>query len=113
MAQITLRGIGNAAQIINAVDQEIEQSGMSVDIVGRNTLHLDDVTVYLRVYEKFYYRAGNRVSLTLMLCESRGEIHATAVSAGGGNGVFLRFSWGAEESFLTVVEQALRHHGLH
>lgn len=59
------------------------------------------------VFEKHYYRAGNRLTLTVALDNALGRTRVHAVSGGGGEGLF-RFDWGASDSFESVVEDALR-----
>ncbi len=58
------------------------------------------------VYEKHYYRAGNRLTLTVVADNLRGRTHIHVVSGGGGQGL-LRFDWGASGSFEDVVMDAL------
>lgn len=58
------------------------------------------------VYEKHYYRAGNRLTLTVVADNLRGKTHIHVVSGGGGQGLF-RFDWGASGSFEDVVTGTL------
>lgn len=45
------------------------------------------------VYEKHYYRAGNRLTLTVVLDDFTGRTRVHCISGGGGEGLF-RFDWG-------------------
>lgn len=58
------------------------------------------------VYEKHYYRAGNRLTLTVVIDDLTGRTRVHSVSGGGGEGLF-RFDWGASKSFSGVVANAL------
>jgi hypothetical protein len=58
------------------------------------------------VYEKHYYRAGNRLTLTVTLDDLTGRTRVHCVGGGGGEGLF-RFDWGASKSFANVAQQAL------
>jgi hypothetical protein len=58
------------------------------------------------VYEKHYYRAGNRLTLTVTLDDFTGRTRVHCVGGGGGEGLF-RFDWGASKSFAGVVQSAL------
>ncbi len=58
------------------------------------------------VYEKHYYRAGNRLTLTVVIDDLEGRTRVHCVGGGGGEGLF-RFDWGASESFSCVVADAL------
>ena len=58
------------------------------------------------VYEKHYYRAGNRLTLTVILDDFTGKTRVFCISGGGGEGLF-RFDWGAAGSFEDVVHETL------
>lgn len=58
------------------------------------------------VYEKHYWRAGNRLTLTVTMDNFTGHTCVHSVSGGGGEGL-LRFDWGASASFADVVENTL------
>lgn len=58
------------------------------------------------VYEKHYYRAGNRLTLTATIYPEGNLTHVHLVSAGGGQGL-LRFDWGASGSFESCIEGTL------
>lgn len=61
------------------------------------------------VFEKYFYRARNRVSLTVTIDNFRdGDTRVHTCPAGGSQGVFLRFDWGASERFEDSVYYALR-----
>lgn len=59
------------------------------------------------VYEKHYYRAGNRLTLTATVDNLEGRTRVVCVSGGGGEGL-CRFDWGAAESFTSTVLDALQ-----
>ena len=58
------------------------------------------------VYEKHYYRAGNRLTLTVVIDDLTGRTRVHSVGGGGGEGLF-RFDWGASKSFSGAVANAL------
>ena len=58
------------------------------------------------VYEKHYWRAGNRLTLTVTVDNLTGSTRVHTISGGGGEGLF-RFDWGAAQSFEGVVQDAL------
>lgn len=59
------------------------------------------------VLEKYYQRAGNRLTLSVVISNITGVTHVHSVAGGGGQGVLWKFSWGAEESFSEAAEKAL------
>ncbi|MBS5659723.1 MAG: hypothetical protein KHW79_00405 [Clostridiales bacterium] len=64
------------------------------------------------VYEKFYYRAGNRLTLTVIIDNMRGATHVHAIGGGGGNGAFFKFDWGASEAFTNSPWDILRSYAI-
>ena len=63
------------------------------------------------VFEKYFMRASNRVSLTVVVSGSEGEVQVDAIGSGGGQGAIFSFSWGAEESFAGTVQRILNENG--
>lgn len=59
------------------------------------------------VYEKHYIRAGNRLTLTVTLDNSKGVTHVHCIGGGGGEGLF-KFDWGASESFGSAPKEILK-----
>ena len=58
------------------------------------------------VFEKHYYRAGNRLTLTVIIDNLQGPTRVHTISGGGGEG-FFRFDWGASDSFENCAAEAL------
>lgn len=77
---------------------------------------LDDYTIHaegggvcrLIVFEKYYARAGNRLTLSVQIDDLEGATRVHSIGGGGGEGVFFRFDWGASESFANAPYEALR-----
>ena len=66
----------------------------------------DGLRCVVLVYEKHYWRAGNRLTLTVTMDNMGGRTRVHLVGGGGGEGLF-GFDWGAAQSFEGVVEEAL------
>ena len=61
----------------------------------------------VRVYERYSYAGGNRLSLTLMLVGSGEELRVSAITSGGSQGVFFKLNTWGEEAFLETLADAL------
>ncbi len=77
-----------------------EQIDEYINDMGNGTM------VAVMVYEKHYYRAGNRLTLTVVVDNLRNGTHIHTVGSGGGQG-FFKFDWGASGSFEDCVSNAL------
>lgn len=111
MARLSMVGKGSPAQIADLLLREIQSSDMSCELVDSVHRTTGDTAFYLMVFDKYYWRASNRASLTVAVSGAGNTVFVDAIGAGGGQGAIFRFSWGAEESFVGVVERILRPHG--
>ena len=93
-----------AAEII---DDAIVRGSMTGECIAHYELRTKaEGTCVVGVYEKHYYRAGNRLTLTVTIDSFEATTRVITVSGGGGEG-FMRFDWGAAESFENTVARAL------
>lgn len=93
---------------------------LNTDIVGGSISGelLDDYTVNYEdghmcrvlLFEKYYYRVGNRLTLTVVLDNADSKTRVHSVSGGGGNGALFNFDWGASESFAYAAINALEEY---
>ncbi|WP_312355251.1 DUF6054 family protein [Aminipila sp.] len=94
------------------VKKEIVEGSITGELIDYYVVHgEDDKRCIVSIYEKHYYRAGNRLTITVVIdnMEDGTRVHST--SGGGGEGLF-RFDWGASESFERCVENALENYKL-
>ena len=54
----------------------------------------------VRVFERYSYAGGNRVSLNLTLVGDGSHLFLSAITSGGSQGVFLKLNTWGEEAFL-------------
>lgn len=107
MAKYEREIVARGSALANYLDEGIRASGMSVELVDSSVQRVGDVTVRLFVYDKYYMRNSSRAALAVQIIGNGETCAVTAIGAGGGNGSFLSFSYGAEEDFVSVVEQLL------
>ena len=62
------------------------------------------------VFEKYYYRVSNRLTLTVAIDNFEGRTSVHCVSGGGGQGVLFRFDWGSSSSFARSAYHALQNY---
>ena len=98
--------------IVNQLDKYIMQSGISMELVDESNYKSGNTQVSIRIYDKYFMRNGNRASLSVTIVDSGREIVITAIGAGGGKGVFLDYSLGAETELTEVVADCISEMGL-
>lgn len=106
-----MTGRGSVDAVAALLTEHVPRSGLSCELVESVRRDVGRSSAYLLVFEKYYMRAGNRASLTVMVTGDNGEVYVDAVGSGGGQGALFRFSWGAEEDFVGTVADILREQG--
>ncbi len=108
MSKLSMRGSGTVASVAHIIEDGIYKSGISCELVDRADRAFSDGTrATMLVFEKYYWRAGNRASLSVMITGKNNTVNVDAVGSGGGTGIFFSFSWGAEDSFTAKLEKIL------
>ena len=96
--------IGQCAELIHSA---IVDGSVTGELLDRYEVQSPDgLKCLVMVYEKHYWRAGNRLTLTVTIDNMSGRTRVHTVGGGGGEGLF-RFDWGASQSFEGVVQDAL------
>lgn len=102
MARISMKGPGTIAEITGILKDRIPECGLSCELVDSASRGGAE----LLVFEKHYYRAGNSVSLTVLVTSAEGQVIVDSVGSGAKEGLF-DFTWGAEEDFAFEVNNVL------
>lgn len=111
MSNLKMTGTGSIEDVGGAIYSAVVNGSITGECRMDVKAKFDNGESRMMVFEKFYYRAGNRASLSVMITEIDDRITVDAVSTGGSTGVFIRFNWGAENSFVGIVEKTLRNLG--
>ena len=94
-------------QAMRLIDNAVVNGSITGEKIDEYVSNMGNGTkLTVSVYEKHYYRAGNRLTLTVVADNLRGKTHIHTISGGGGQG-FMRFDWGASGSFEDTVMNAL------
>ena len=108
---LSMSGNGDPDFIARELANGVLRSGLSCELIADVTRMAGGAKVRIMVFEKYYMRSSNRASLTVALTSAGNDITVDAVGAGGGQGAVFRFSWGAEENFVSAAEKVLRKNG--
>jgi hypothetical protein len=100
MAVIHLEGRLSLIQTIDLIKTELPNRALSLEMVDEGYIK-GETLVYLIVFEKYFMRVSNRVSLSIMLSEVNHKTQIVAISSGAGTGALFKFGWGSEEDFLS------------
>ncbi|GAA0339462.1 hypothetical protein GCM10008967_32240 [Bacillus carboniphilus] len=111
MAKYEKTIIGEFEKVVNHLENDIRNSGISMNLVDESNYTMGETKVAVRVYDKYFMRNGNRTSLSLTVVGSDNNIFISAIGAGGGSGVFLNFSLGAEAEMVDIVQNSIEQLG--
>lgn len=107
MAKYEKTIIGQFEEVVNRLQSDIGNSGITMNLVDESNYTSRDTNIAVRVYDKYFMRNGNRASLSLTVVGHGSDIFISAIGAGGGQGVFLNFSLGAEDDMVAIVQESI------
>ena len=100
MAQYTRHFYGSLQDLLTYIDSTVMGGSISASSEGGFDIEMDGVCCVARVYERYSYLGGNRLSLSVTLFGRDGDITLNAITAGGSQSLFFkRNTWG-EQAFL-------------
>jgi len=93
---------------------KLDNGIVSVSVTGeRIDYHViignEDNGAILLVYEKYFSRVGNRITLTIVVDNLDGQTKVHSIGGGAAQGMFFKFDWGASESFTSLPRDILRN----
>ncbi|MGO1479225.1 DUF6054 family protein [Senegalia sp. (in: firmicutes)] len=107
MAKYQENIIGNFDEVVNHLENDINNSGITMNLVDESNYSFKDTNVAVRVYDKYFMRNGNRASLSITIVGHENNIFISAIGAGGGQGIIFNFSLGAEDDMVYVVKESI------
>lgn len=99
---------GQFDEVADRLHNEIMNGGLSMQLVDESNYAVQDTKVKIRVYDKYFYRNNSRASLNVTLVENGNKIFVSAIGSGGGQGIFLNFSLGAETEMVDIVRNCIQ-----
>lgn len=100
MAKYECHLTGNFDRVLAYLDEGILQGSDSASYEDGSDYTEGDFRCAVRVYERYSFAGGNRVSLNLTLV-GRGEaLFLSAITSGGSQAMFFKINTWGEETFL-------------
>jgi len=101
---------GDFDEILGTIDRGILRGSVSASLEDGSDFAAPGVRCAVRVYERFSYMGGNRVSLNVNLMAAGGYIFLSAITAGGSKAVFFKLNTIGEGSFLDCLVDIVRRY---
>ena len=100
MAKYDKHLTGNFDEVLNAVTDGVLNGSMSASYEDGSDWTNGTVRCAVRVFERYSYMGGNRVSMNVTLVGNGRDLFLSAITSGGSQAVFFKLNTLGEESFL-------------
>ena len=109
MAKIERRLEGRSFdQWLQHICDGILNGSVSASLEATSDFRSGDARCSVRVFERYSYAGGNRLSLSVTLFQGAdGVIYLSAITAGGSHAVFFKVNTWGEETFLEKLRELL------
>ena len=98
----------NFEQLLRRIEDGIQAGSASAILEDMSDFRNGDAKCSVRVFERYSYAGGNRVSLSVTLFQNgNGPVHLSAITSGGSQAMFFKFNTLGEEAFLDKLIELL------
>lgn len=98
---------GDFKTIVDALHAAVMDGSASASFEEESDMSGDGYDCAVRVYERYSWFGGNRVSMVLAVAGANGKYKVTAVTSGGSRAVFFKVNRVGESAFLDTVVRAI------
>lgn len=107
MARYQAHLTGSFDHLLSYIEHHVMQGSLSATQESGSSYEMDGVRCAVRVYERYSYIGGNRLSLNITLFGKDDDLHLTAITAGGSQAMFFKINTWGEQSFLDKFIRAI------
>ena len=107
MAKLEKTLTGDFNSILHKIEDGIINGSISASLEESSDFYIGDLRCSVRVFERYSYTGGNRVSLNVTLFGDRDTIHLSAIASGGSQALFFKVNIFGEEAFLDKLREIL------
>lgn len=108
MAKLEKTLYGDFDNILNKIETGIMNGSASASLEDASDFYDGDARCSVRVFERYSYAGGNRVSMNVTLFQNgNGDIKLSAITSGGSQAVFFKVNTWGEETFLDKLKELL------
>lgn len=108
MAKLEKTLSGNFNQILKTIEDGILSGSVSAALEDSSDFSCGNTKCSVRVFERYSYMGGNRVSMAVTLFKGEDEkIHLSAITSGGSRAIFFKVNTLGENSFLEKLNEII------
>lgn len=105
MAKFERTITGDFDDVLDRLHRGVLDGSFSASYEDGSDYAAGDVRCAVRVYERYSWSGGNRVSLQLTLVGEGGRLFLSAITSGGSQAVLFKLNTWGEEAFLDCVRE--------
>ena len=94
---------GNFNNILSNIENQIINGSISATLEDRSDFFQGDSRCSVRIFERYSWTGGNRVSMNVTLFQSSEKIFLSVITSGGSQGVIFKINRWGEQSFLESI----------
>ena len=103
MAKYETRLHGDFDRVLNYLHDGILEASSSASYEDESYVQLAGVRCCVRVYERYSWSGGNRVSMAVTLVGDGENLFLSAITAGGSQAMFFKINTWGEDAFLDCL----------
>lgn len=109
MAKLERRINGRFSEILSNIETGILNGSVSASLEDSSFFRSGEAKCAVRVFERYSYMGGNRVSLTVTLFQENdtSPIFLSGITAGGSQAMFFKMNTFGEEAFLEKLVEII------
>ena len=107
MAKYEKQFRGDFDKTLRYLHDGILSASSSASFEDESYIMFSGVRCCVRVYERYSWSGGNRVSMNLTLVGRGRELFLSAITSGGSQAMFLKLNTFGEEAFLESISEAV------
>lgn len=107
MAKFETDLTANFDEVLMVIENAVMKGSSSATFEDGSDFNDGCFRTAVRVYERYSCFGGNRVSLNVTLVGKNDELFLSAITSGGSQAVFFKINTVGEESFLSLVQDAI------
>ena len=107
MAKFERALTGDFDAVLDRLHQGVLDGSMSASYEDGSDYAAGDVRCAVRVYERYSWSGGNRVSMSLTLVGRGRDLFLSAITSGGSQAMFFKVNTFGEEAFLDTIRKTV------
>ena len=109
MAKYECTITGDFDDVLDRLHQGVLDGSSSASYEDGSDYAAGDVRCAVRVYERYSWSGGNRVSMSMTLAGRGQDLFLSAITSGGSQAMFFKVNTWGEEAFLDTHRDVLEH----